>query len=116
MNWTWIVAALIAPTLAAIVIARPLWTRGQVILGNIIGSALIFFAVFFLIANEYVLVERILQECVRKSQFCTAFSIKPAAFTRYAIWGAIGFVDVFILFNLSLRAERRIRGRNFDEQ
>ena len=109
LSWSWIAMELTAVPLA-LVLAYPLWRKDQFILGNIAGSALIFAAGIALILREHVELERVVQDCLDAATVCWP---QPSAFTRYAIYAWIALLEVFGLFSLSLRVERRMRARDY---
>ena len=98
------------PPLLAIPLAAMGWRRKEMILGNLAGSAVIFAAAFALIVRESVVLDRLTQECLDAGVTCWP---QPSAFTRYAIYAAIGLIEVMALFLASLRVEKKMRQRNY---
>ena len=101
---------LLAPPLAGVAIAYPLWQRSETILGNIAGTVVIFAAAIGMILREHVELDRITRRCLEAGYTCWP---NPSAFARFAIYAAIGMIEVFALFTYSLTVERRIRRRGY---
>jgi hypothetical protein len=80
------------------------------IFGNIAGTAVIFGTAFALILREYVELDRVTRACLDAGSVCWP---EPGAFTRFAIYAFIGLIEVFALFGLSLKFERRMRDRDY---
>jgi hypothetical protein len=110
LNWKWITLMLLAPPLVSLVLAFPFWRKGGMIFGNIVGTAVIFGTAFALIMREYVELDRATQACLDAGAVCFP---EPSAFTRFAIYAFVGLFEVFALFTLSLRFERRLRDRDY---
>jgi len=101
------------PPVAGVLVAFPFWRKGGMIFGNIAGTAVIFGASFSLIMREYVELDRVTQACLDAGSPCFP---EPGAFTRFAIYAFIGLIEVFILFTMSLRVEKRIRDRDYSPE
>ena len=101
---------LMAPPLVSLLVAFPFWRKSGMIFGNIVGTAVIFGTAFALIMREYVELDRTIQACLDAGDVCWP---EPGAFTRFAIYAFIGLIEVFALFALSLRVERKIRDRDY---
>ena len=99
---------LIVPPLIGLLVAYPFWRHSEMILGNLAGAALIFAAALGLMFREYVELDRLTQACLDAGSTCWP---SPSAFMRYAIYASIGLVEVFALFGVSLRIERKRRDR-----
>lgn len=110
LNWKWIAVMLAGPPLVSLLVAYPFWRKGGMIFGNIVGTAVIFGTAFALIMREYVELDRATQACIDAGEVCWPES---GAFTRFAIYAFIGLVEVFALFALSLRVERKMRDRDY---
>jgi hypothetical protein len=110
LSWLWIGLEVTVPPLAAVLLATPFWRKGQMIFGNIVGTAVIFGSAFALIMREYVELDRLTQACLDAGTVCWP---EPSAFTRFAIYAFIGLIEVFLLFTLSLRVEERVRRRSY---
>jgi hypothetical protein len=108
LSWLWIGLMVTVPPAIALVVAYPFWRQNEMIFGNLIGTAVIFAVAFALIAREYVELDRVVRACLNAGYTCWP---EPSAFTRYAIYACIGLVEVFALFILSLRVERKRRDR-----
>jgi hypothetical protein len=110
VNWSWIALALTLPPLAGGLVALPLWLKGQPILGNLVGTAVIFGAAVGLILRERVELDLIAQECLDRGFVCFP---EPSAFTRYAIYAFIALFEVMALFSISLKVEEKVRRRGY---
>lgn len=110
LNWSWIALELTAVPLAALAVAFALWRKDQFILGNIAGSAVVFAAGIALILREHVELDRMVQDCLDAGNVCWP---EPSAFTRFAVYASVALIEVFTLFSLSLRAEQRLRSRDY---
>jgi hypothetical protein len=110
VNWSWIAVALTVPGLAGALIAAPIWLKGQPILGNLAGTAVIFGAAVGLILRERVELDRFAQECLDRGFVCFP---EPSAFARYAIYAFIALFEVMALFSISLKVEEKVRRRGY---
>jgi hypothetical protein len=110
LNWTWIVVALAVPGLVGVLIAFPLWLKGQPILGNLVGTAIVFSAAVGFILRERVELDGFAQECLDRGFYCFP---EPSAFTRYAIYAFIALFEVMVLFTISLKVEEKVRRRGY---
>lgn len=110
MSWFWIGIALTVPTAAAFLVALPFWLKRSHLIGSVIGSAAIFIGVILLFGREYVALAQLRASCTAAGVACL---IRPDDFIRYAIYGLIGFVEVFALFGVSLMLEERTRRRGY---
>jgi hypothetical protein len=113
LSWNWIVLMLTAPPVVSLLAAFPFWRKGGMIFGNIVGTAIIFGTAFSLIMREYVELDRITQACLDTGDICFP---EPSAFTRFAVYAFIGLFEVFSLFALSLRVERKMRDRDYSPE
>ena len=113
LRWNWIALMLLAPLAVSVLAAYPFWRKGGMIFGNIAGTAIIFGTAFALILREYVEIDRAIQACLDAGDICWPV---PGAFTRFAVYAFIGLAEVFALFMLSLRVERKMRDRDYDPQ
>jgi hypothetical protein len=98
------------PPVLGVLVASLLWRSGQMILGNIAGTLVIFGTAIAMIMREYVELDRLTQECLAAGVVCWP---EPSAFIRYAIYAGIGLIEVFALFAFSLTVERRMRNRAY---
>jgi hypothetical protein len=110
LSWRWIALMVTAAPAAGALVAYPIWRAGQIILGNLAGTAVIFGAALAMILRESVEITQVTQGCLDAGYTCWP---DPSAFTRYAIYAFIGLLAVFGLFLWSLRVERRMRNRNY---
>lgn len=110
LNWRWIALMLTVPPLAGWLIALPLWRKGEMILGNLTGTILIFSAGVALIVRESIELNGVIARCIDAGYTCWP---APSAFVRYSIYAAIALLEVVILFSWSLRVERQMRNRHY---
>jgi ABC-type Na+ efflux pump permease subunit len=108
MSWFWIGAAIAAPTACGFLIALPFWLGRQTMMGNLVGAGVMFLGAVLSIAREYVELSRMRQACLAARTLC---DISPDDFTRYSVYAGIAFLEVFLLFTVSLLAEERMRRR-----
>jgi hypothetical protein len=111
LNWFWIGIAIVAPSIAALLVAFLFWRKGQMVFGSIAGTAIIFATAVGLILREYVELDAIVQDCLDAGG--EACFPEPTAFMRFAIYACIGLAEVFALFTLSLVFEERVRRRDY---
>jgi hypothetical protein len=110
LSWNWIGFLATVPPLIALIVAYPIWRKGEAILGNVAGSIVLFGAGFAMIWREHIVLDRIVQACLDEGRTCFP---EPSAFTRFAIYAFIALFEVFALFLLSLKIEERIRRRDY---
>ena len=113
INWLWILLMATAPAVVGLVVAFAGWRSGQMILGNLAGTTVIFGSAIALIMREYVELDRIARKCLDAGFVCLP---EPSAFTRYAIYAFIGLIEVFALFAVSLKVEEKHRRRGYDPE
>jgi hypothetical protein len=111
LSWRWIALMLIVPLPLAMLAASPIWRRREMILGNILGSVLIFGTAFALIFRESVVLDAARQSCFDAGGIVCWPT--PGAFVRYAIYASIGLLEVIGLFVASLSVEKRMRERDY---
>ena len=110
LRWVWIAFELTITPAVGLLVALPFWRKGGMIFGNIAGTAIIFGSAFALIMREYVEIDRMVHACLEDGIVCFP---EPSAFTRFAIYAFIGLAEVFALFTLSLRAEKKRRDQDY---
>jgi hypothetical protein len=111
LDWFWITIELTVTPVVGFLVALPFWRQGGMIFGNIAGTVVIFGSAFALIMREYVEIDRMVRACLDAGgDVCWP---EPGAFTRFAIYAFIGLIEVFALFTLSLRAEKKRRDRDY---
>jgi hypothetical protein len=110
LNWPWIALMCAAPLPLAAAVATLLWRRNEPILGNLAGTLVIFASALGFILRESVLLNRLTRQCLDAGLTCWP---QPSAFSRYAIYAAIGLLEVIGLFLVSLNVERRMRRRHY---
>ncbi|MBS1818793.1 MAG: hypothetical protein JSU08_12745 [Acidobacteria bacterium] len=113
LRWGWIGVALVAPLVAGLLVAWPIWWSGQPILGNIAGSIVIFGAAVGLIMREHAELDQVVQACIEAGTTCWP---DPSAFTRFAIYAFIGLAQVIALFTISISVETRQRRRRYAKE
>jgi len=106
LNWAAIGVMCVAPLVLSLPAAYFLWRRGDFAMGNIAGMAIIFIVALGLILLEYGQLAQLGQACLDRGQVCWP---TPSGFIRYSIYAAIGVVQVFVLFAVSLKVEERDR-------
>ena len=105
LTWVWLAASV--PLVAGVLTALPFWlARARDEVGSIVGSGVILMCVIGLIAREYGTIEAVTAHCVQLDIGC---HFHPAPFVRYAIFGGIGMVQVFVVFLTGLSVEERLR-------
>lgn len=110
LSWSWIAVAAVAPLLAGLMVAWPIWWSGQPILGNIAGSIIIFGAAIAMIMREHTDLDRVVQACIEQGTTCWP---TPSAFTRFAVFAFIGLAQVIALFTISISVETKQRRRGY---
>jgi hypothetical protein len=110
LNWGWIAVALTIPTVVGVLVAALIWRTGQIVLGNIAGTAVAFGSAIGFILREQAEIEQVVNACLEAGTTCFP---EPSAFIRFAIYACIGMAQVFLLFTMSLRYETRIRRRDY---
>ncbi len=111
LNWGWIALLAAVPPFGAIAVAWVAWRDGQIVLGNIAGTFVIFASAFATIMRERIEIDRYMQACADAGSFSCL--VEPAPFTRFAVYAFVALVEVFALFLWSLRVERRLRNRHY---
>ena len=110
LNWPWIALMCAVPLPLAAAVAALLWRRNEPILGNLAGTLVIFGSALGFILRESVVLNRLTRQCLDAGLTCWP---QPSAFSRYAIYAAIGLLEVIGLFLVSLNVERRMRRRHY---
>ena len=113
LSWFWIVLLATVPPIVGGLLALPCWLKSQPILGNIVGSVVIFAAAMVLIIRESVEIDRLTRACLDAGYTCFP---TPSGFSRYAIYAFIALFEVFALFTVSLRVEQKIRRSRYDPE
>lgn len=111
MNWFWIAVAATVPLAAGFLVSWPFWRKGLTTFGASVGAGLIFMIGAAFIAREFAELERLTEQCLAETGFECVF--KPSAFARFAVYAAIALVQVFILFDASIAADRRNYRKRF---
>jgi hypothetical protein len=110
LNWPWIALGAAIPAVVSVLVAIPFWRKDQMILGNIAGTVVLFGSALGLILREHGEIDRVTKACLQAGATCFP---EPSAFTRFAIYASIGVLESALLFSLSLKIERRRRGRDY---
>ena len=113
LSWRWIALMAIVPPILAILAAMPIWRSRQVILGNLLGSGVIFACALGLIMRESLDLTMLTRRCLDSGYTCWP---DPSAFVRHAIYSGIALIEVFALFTYSLRVEEKIRRRGYSPE
>jgi hypothetical protein len=113
LNWYWITMQLTVPPLLGLVMAIPFWRRAAMIFGNLVGSGMLLGWAIALILREYIEIDRFVKACLDEGTWCFP---EPGAEMRFAVYAAIGFAEVFLLFTVSLAVERRISNRDYAKE
>jgi len=113
LSWRWIAFMATAPPVAGLLVAYPCWKKRQPILGNLVGTAVIFGSALALILRESAELDAIARRCLDAGYYCFP---SPSAFSRYAIYAFIALFEVFALFMTSLSVEERVRRSGYDPE
>jgi hypothetical protein len=109
-DWVRIAVMCVLPLVLALPTASVLWRKGDVALGNIAGMGIIFVIALWLILLEYGELGRWTQACLDQGHVCEP---TPSSFVRYSIYAAIGMIEVFVLFGVSLKVEEQNRNSGY---
>jgi hypothetical protein len=113
LSWNWIALQATAPVPVALFAAWIFWRGSNFMIGNVVGSALIFATTVGAIGREYFALQAFLRKCIADELACP---VQPDAFTRFAVYAFIGMFQIAALFALSLRFEERARRRLFSPE
>ena len=113
LNWSWILIGVTLPMLGALLVAWPIWRTGQPILGNLVGSVVLFGSAVALIMREHAELDRVVQACIEMGTTCWP---SPSAFTRFAVYAFVALAQVIILFTLSVSVEQAQRRKRYAPQ
>jgi hypothetical protein len=111
LSWWWIAVMAVVPPLVAPFVAYAIWRHGEMILGNLAGSAVILGTALALILRESAEIDRLTRACLDAGY--SSCAPVPSPIVRHAIYAGIGFLEVALLFLGSLRFERRQRDRRY---
>jgi hypothetical protein len=103
MTWTWLAVTCGGPLavgLAVAILVRAV--ADDLAIANALGAAAALIAVLALFAHEFVTLQRIHAACVAARQYCPVF---PGDFRRYSVIGLGGFVDVGIMYVMTLKLD-----------
>jgi hypothetical protein len=114
VNWLWLAVAATVPLAFGFLIAWPFWRKGMTTFGSSVGAGIIFMAGAALIGREFTELERLTEQCLAETGFECVF--KPSAFARFAVYAGIALVEVFILFDASIAADRRHYRKHFPSE
>jgi hypothetical protein len=110
LNPTWLMIAAVVPLVGALLAAVPLWLlRLPDEVGSIVGAGVVLVCVVGFIAREYGEVLAVTARCIEANIGCR---FQPQPFVRYGIFGAIGMIQVLVLFVVGLLLEERLRERD----
>jgi hypothetical protein len=110
LNWPWIALGAAIPAVVSVLVAIPFWRKDQMILGNIAGTVVLFASALGLILREHSEIDLATKACLEAGATCFP---EPSAFMRFAIYASIGVLESALLFSLSLKIEKRRRGRDY---
>jgi len=110
LSWPWMGLMCTVPLPLAVALATFLWRRNEPILGNLAGTLVIFGFALGFISRESMALHRLTRQCLDAGFTCWP---EPSAFSRFAIYAAIGLLEVIALFLVSLNVERRMRRRHY---
>jgi hypothetical protein len=111
LNWTRIAIMAVMPLPIGLLLAAPLWRRGEGLLGNLAGTGVIFATAVVLILKESTELDALTNACLGTGQtdcFPTSDTV-----ARYFVYAFIGLAEVIALFLISLKVERRMRDREY---
>ena len=80
LRWFWIGLEIGVTPWVALLVAWPFWRKGQMIFGNLAGTAVLFGTAFALIFREHAELDIIIQRCLNHGFVCFP---EPSAFTRF---------------------------------
>jgi hypothetical protein len=107
-DWILILIALVLPIPVALVAAWLFWRRNQADVGNVVGSGIIFFIAICCFGDELVRILRVTTACEAAGTPCV---MSPSPLVRFTIFGVIAFLQVAVLYTVSVvhqeRAQRR---------
>ena len=86
LNWFWIALEVVLPPPLALLLAFLFWRKGQTIVGNIVGTGVLFGTAFALIFREHAELDILIRRCFDEGTVCWP---EPSAFTRFAIYAFI---------------------------
>ena len=113
LSWHWIALQATAPVPVAFLVAWAFWRGSNPMIGNIIGTGVVFIATVSAIGREYLALQALRRRCIEQQIPCP---IHPDAFTRFAVYGFIGMFQIAALYAVSLWVEERTRRRNFSPE
>lgn len=108
LNWFMIAIELAVPIPAAIVVAWFFWRRGRWVIGNVVGSGVVLLVTLVCFGGQFVDVLRLSAACDAAGIVC---AMHPSLFMGLAVFVLIGFIEVAVLYVVSLVAEERTRRR-----
>jgi hypothetical protein len=112
MHWARILTASAVPIAIALPAAALAWRKGKMLLGNMLGLSILFLAAITFAAIEFGEAFHFRLLCQVTQAVC--WPSDPSDFVKIATYGIVAFVQVGVLFWLSLGAEERARRRELD--
>ena len=107
MSTAWVAISVVVPLVVGVLVAFPLWIkRVSDDMGSVVGAGIVLLFTVAFIAREYGEVLNATRRCLEASVACR---FQPQPFARYAIYGAVGMCQVFVLFVAGLWIEERRR-------
>lgn len=113
LSWNLIAIMVTVPLPLGLLVAWPMWRAGQIILGNLAGSAIVFALACVMIFKEHADLDRVTQGCIDAGVTCWP---EPTAFMRFAIFACIGMLEVFVIFLVSTAVDHRVRRRRYSPE
>ena len=107
LNWSRIALALVVPTVIGTLIALLIWSRFDSTLGSLIGAGAIVFVMLLFFSSEYIEVVKFKTDCTDVIRCKMTLS----EFSRYGMYGIIGFIEAAFVFTIGLRFEEQHRAR-----
>lgn len=108
LNWLRMALAVVVPTVLGGAVAVALWRRFDLMIGSVVSAGVILVVILLFFAGEFIEIVRFNIACQQASVPCKT---TLSEFTRYAIYGLIGFVDAAGVFVGGMAVEERRRRR-----
>lgn len=108
MSWFWLGVAAGVPTVVGLLLALPFWLSRHWTMGNVLAAGVALSGAVLSIMREFV---ALLTLRVASLKAGTPYHPSPDEFTRYVIYAGIGFLQVFLVFIVSLAVEEGLRRR-----
>jgi hypothetical protein len=109
VTWSWLALSCgipLAAALAVTIVVRGL--TNDAVIANALGAAAALIAVLALFALEFVSLSRMHAACAAAGQYCPVF---PGDFRQYSVIGLGGFVDIGLMYAITLKFDEWRRRR-----